>query len=353
MGKLKRAQEIRIDEFWNELRESHATIQELTSQIQELQEIMNYMNVSKECQEKESTCIGKLSDVPSQPSVDPSPRSMSSSDQSLRPDTWNLEHRETFLANHVQYSIRHQHLIKECFTLGIKVLLAIAQCENVQGKPVARGEERNRETVPTPRFVRRPSPAEGAYPQNCMADQSRLQISELQFDKIPLTFTFSYWKIRFKTQLSACSSSPSEAMLWINEVEMVDSVDDLKSSRSIQVYTHFPNFEMLDARNASALNKIIQNSYFKKKVSLEEQKAQKEDRILRRRQIAYMIDDYFRVTGAHDTVLDCADLFSVTLHDDNIQEFDTRWDEILLSMTKSQPNDVPESLYKLRIRESV
>ena len=47
---------------------------------------------------------------------------------------------------------------------------------------------------------------------------------------------------------------------------MVDSVDDSKSSHSIQGYTHFPNFEMLDARIASALNRIIQNSYFKKKV---------------------------------------------------------------------------------------
>ena len=36
-----------------------------------------------------------------------------------------------------------------------------------------------------------------------------------------------------------------------------------------------------DARIASALNKILQNSHFKKKVSLEEQKAQKEDRFLR------------------------------------------------------------------------
>ena len=47
-----------------------------------------------------------------------------------------------------------------------------------------------------------------------------------------------------------------------------------------------------------------------------------------------MIYDYFRVTGAHDTVLEYADFFSVTLRDDNIQEFDTRWDEVLLSMSK-------------------
>ena len=91
---------------------------------------------------------------------------------------------------------------------------------------------------------------------------------------------------------------------------------------------------MLDAKIASALNKIIQNSQFKKKVRLGEQRAQKEDRFLRGRQIAFIIYDYFRMTGAHDTVLDYADLFSVTLRDDNVQEFDTRWDEVWLSMSK-------------------
>ena len=101
-------------------------------------------------------------------------------------------------------------------------------------------------------------------------------------------------------------------------MEMVDSSEELTSSRSVSG-KNFPNFEMLDAKIASALN-----SQLKKKVSLQEKKAQKEDQFLRGRQIAFMIDDYFRVTGAHDTVLDCAVLFSVTLRDDNIQEFDTR-----------------------------
>ena len=98
-------------------------------------------------------------------------------------------------------------------------------------------------------------PAEGSYPQNNVADQSRLHFSEIQFDRFPRHSTFSCRKTRFKTKVSACSSSPSEAMLWIKEVEMVDSVDDLKSSRSIQGCTHFPNFEVLDAKIASALNK--------------------------------------------------------------------------------------------------
>ena len=66
-------------------------------------------------------------------------------------------------------------------------------------------------------------------------------------------------------------------MLLIREVEMVASLDELKSSRSVDG-KEFPNFEMLDAKIATALNKIIQNSHFKKKVSLEQQKAPKEDR---------------------------------------------------------------------------
>ena len=66
--------------------------------------------------------------------------------------------------------------------------------------------------------------------------------------------TFACWKIRFKTE--------------------VESADDLKSSRSIRG-TPGPDFELLDARIASALNRIIQNPRFKKKVCLKEMKAQK------------------------------------------------------------------------------
>ena len=69
-------------------------------------------------------------------------------------------------------------------------------------------------------------------------------------------------------------------MLWIKEVELVDSVDDLKSSCSV-TGIRMLDFEVLDAKIASALNRIIHNTQFKEKVSLEEQKAHKEDRFLR------------------------------------------------------------------------
>ena len=138
------------------------------------------------------------------------------------------------------------------------------------------------------------SSVEGDPSKNYGADQQRLQISDLHFDKFSTPATFACWKIRFKTS-STCSQFHTEAMLWIKEVEMVDSVDDLKSSCSVRGI-RMPDFEVLDAKIASALNRIIHNSQNKRTVSLEEHKAQKEDRFLRGRQIAYLIYEYFRVS---------------------------------------------------------
>ena len=88
------------------------------------------------------------------------------------------------------------------------------------------------------------------------------------------------------------------------------------------------------------------------KVSLEEMKAQKEDRFLRWRQIAFLIYEYFRVTGTNDSVENYADLRTVVLRNDDIQEFDSKWDEILLSMTQIPSDDILDGLCKLRMRES-
>ena len=149
-----------------------------------------------------------------------------------------------------------------------------------------------------------------------------------------------------------CSLSSSPLQTWIKEVEMVDSVDDLKSSSSIRGIS-MPNFEVLDARIASALNKIIHNSHFKRRISLEEQKAQKHGRFLRGRQIAYLIYDYFRVTGVQRFCRElCRPIYNCSSKNDDIQEFDLKWDGILLSMTKIPSDDILEGLYKLRIRES-
>ena len=108
-------------------------------------------------------------------------------------------------------------------------------------------------------------PSEGDSSKNYGADQQRLQISDLHFDKIPTPATFACWKIRFKTEVCTCSQFLTETTHWIKEVEMVDSVHELKSSSSVRG-ERMPDFEVLDARIASALNRIIHNSHFIRRI---------------------------------------------------------------------------------------
>ena len=47
-----------------------------------------------------------------------------------------------------------------------------------------------------------------------------------------------------------------------------------------------------------------------------------------------MIYDCFRATGACDAPQGLADLSNVPLHEDDIQDFDTRWDQAMLTASE-------------------
>ena len=119
------------------------------------------------------------------------------------------------------------------------------------------------------------SPVREILQKNYAADQQRLQISDLHFDKIHHTSNVCLLEDKIQDRgMYLFAIFPTEAMLWIKEVEMVDSVDDLKSSCSVRGI-RMSDFVVLYARIASALNRIIHNSHFKRRVSLEEQKGPK------------------------------------------------------------------------------
>ena len=66
-----------------------------------------------------------------------------------------------------------------------------------------------------------------------------------------------------------------------------------------------------------------------------------------------MIYDYFRAIGAHEAALVLSDLSTASLQGDDIQDFDTRWDQALLAASEIPKGNVQESLCKMRTRESV
>ena len=263
MEELKRVQELRIDEFSRRrLIENQDTINELTARIQELQNEVNCMNDSRDFNDAQSARSGP-SHFPGQLALFPSYRDPGGllSRNNQPPDIWNSQVISGNVVANPRVSFRH-------FREDTLVLTST-------GGPVTCGERQIPDTVLNPRFQTGPSAGnsfdlcEGRFSNNYGADQQRLQISELHFDKFPTPTTFACWKIRFNTEVCTGSHSAAEAMLWIKEVELVDSVDDLKSSCSVRGI-HMPNFEVLDAKIASALSRIIHNTKFKRKVSPEE-----------------------------------------------------------------------------------
>ena len=280
MEELRRFQSSTFDTIARrKLIEDQNTILELSGRVQELQNEVNCMNDSKDFQDAESVRSGN-SHVTTQPlsfPTHPIPEGM------LRPSFVSPRRKEgppciwdthgisgNVLANpHASSSAPYPQELNPWSTT-IEEPLHMSTAEKSE-RP-----EQNRDL----RCQSGPSAKDsvsfsgGDSSQNCGADQQRLQISDLHFDKFPTPAIFACWKIRFKTEVCTCSQFLTEAMQWVKEVELVDSVDELRSSSSTRGIS-MPNFEVFDARIASALNKIIHNSHFKRRISLEEQKAKK------------------------------------------------------------------------------
>ena len=165
---------------------------------------------------------------------------------------------------------------------------------------------------------------------------------------------FESWKVNFRTEVCLRTEDLQITMLWIKEVEIAKSIDELMTSRSIAGQHDFPDCDMLDVVIASALKKILNTqSNSRKRVSVEEQRAQNFDRFLRGRQIAYMMCEYFRATGACEAVKGLANLFTVSLQNDDVQDFDVRCHHALLSVSEMPSDLILEGLYKSKLENSV
>ena len=120
------------------------------------------------------------------------------------------------------------------------------------------------------------------------------------------------------------------------------------------VAKRFRDYDVLDALIASALKKLLdEHVRFRKRVSVEEQRAQRYDWFLRGNQLAYMIYEYFRATERYEAVQGPTNLIATSLQIDDVQDFDVRWDQALLSAIEAPTEMILEGLYKSKLQDSV
>ena len=256
--------------------EDQNTILELSGRIQELQNEVNCMNDSKDFQDAESIRSGN-SHVTSRPvsfPPHPIPEGMlrhffaTPSRREGPPNIWDTHgfSGNVFCKSRcvIISTLSSRIASMEFIDRGAAPLSTVEKSER-------QGQDQDLRCQAGPSAKNSVIFSGGDSSKNYGADQQRLQISHLHFDMFPTPATFACWKIRFKTEVCTCSQFLTEAMHWIKEVDMVESVDALKTSCCFEgIQT--PDFEVLDAKIASALNRIIHYARFKKKVSLEEMK---------------------------------------------------------------------------------
>ena len=215
--------------------EDQNTIMELSGRLQELQNEVNCMNDSKDFQDAESVRSGN-SHVTSQPMLFPKhpipegllrPSFVSPRRNEGPPDIWDTHgiSGNVFVNPQASSTAPYPQELNP-WRKNIEEPLHMSTVEK------SKRPEQNQDL----RCPSGPSAKDsvifsgGDSSKNYGADKQRLQISDLHFDKFPSPATFACWKIRFKSEVCTCSQFPTEAMQWIKEVELVDSVDELRSS---------------------------------------------------------------------------------------------------------------------------
>ena len=107
--------------------------------------------------------------------------------------------------------------------------------------------------------------------------------------------TFVIGKTNFKSEVCSGSSFPTEAMVWINEVDSAKNLKELQSSNSF-CERKIPDFEVLDSKF-----RLLPRSCW------EDQKAPQDNLFLIGRQFAYIIFDCFKMRVTGEALLDLND----------------------------------------------
>ena len=129
-------------------------------------------------------------------------------------------------------------------------------------------------------------------------------------------------------------------------------MDDFTSPKSI-IGKDLPDNDELDMMMAAALKKCYdKQTHFRKRASIEEQRVQKNDRFLRGEQVVLMIYAHFRSEGFCGEIQGLSGLFSFRWGNDDIQEFDLRWEEAMLSTSDLPSDKILEGLYISKFQDS-
>ena len=193
----------------------------------------------------------------------------------------------------------------------------------------------------------------GIYSHCDMMDYPRIPIWEMHLGKCLDSMEFQCWKVNIRTEVCLRTADPQITMHWIKGVEIAMSILRTSDIAIDCGATWFPWLRYAWCDDCVCIEKASQHAgTLRKTVSVEQQRAQKHDRFLpRKTKLRTWSTSIFHATGAYEAVQELSDLFTFSLQNDDVQDFDVRWDQALLSVNEMPSDVILEGLYKSKVTE--
>ena len=166
-------------------------------------------------------------------------------------------------------------------------------------------------------------------------DSKAKESDRILVPKFPQPENYRNWRIRVRDAVIAASAKPDLAFEWVEEV--------LKTDQSVEALKDSGKFVTLDAKLMSSLTNICEGDFARQLDIFKEEQA-KSGTPARGRQALLMIHKHFSTSRKHGAVYDIEDLMAVTLVNDDLRGFITRWDAVIAGMT-SEPDMMWKQAY--------
>ena len=139
--------------------------------------------------------------------------------------------------------------------------------------------------------------------------------------------TFQDWRLAFRKAVAAASVRPEPAFLWISQVEKETSWEALADSKG---------FPELDTLLATEWDRIMQGEFLKN-IRIKEAQLSKEGKMIKGRQITWLVYDNFRLSNVDVALLGYDEIMRLELDmpADNIKKFLNDWDKTFTNIKTS------------------
>ena len=192
------------------------------------------------------------------------------------------------------------------------------------------------------KFRRRMIKFLGGYVDQRHDDKPKVKEADtIKIPAFPLAETYRNWRIKTREAVVAASTDPDSAFKWVS--------DSWKEDQTLEALRKVAPFATLDAKLLSALTNIITGDFARKVDTFKETEATA-GRIVRGRQVLFMLHDHFSTNIKHGATYALQDLFSVQLRGENLKSFISNWDQVLAGIVQTPDVSVLETLFYKQVK---